>query len=302
MMDDSASGKAERAIADIRGQALSRRGYVRCCRGRDTVPRTWTTLFRYLKAAYRKGLKPDYGRDLSLCPCRNSDGYDAVMKVAYECGLVPNYDYIKGCVSPNALVAAYKHGLTPCRRHFAAFDNHDMIVPVLAAAYAAGYTPDPERDFYDRDWDEFQSCSAWIDAIEYGAAIDIDTIHNLGVYSLLATAYARGGLTPELDHVPTILEHDESALPYAYRAGLAFDFYGQVAMLTDESAVADSLVAAYSCGAHPEAYHLQFVAPQHVTLVKDAALLQLRREYAVRSVMGDDIGGLVVDRMAPGKT
>jgi hypothetical protein len=298
-MDHAASCKAERAIADIRGQALSRRGYVRCCRGRDTVPRTWSTLFRYLKAAYRKGLKPEYGRDLSLCPCQNSDGYDAVMKVAYECGLVPSYDYIKDCVSSNALVSAYRHGLTPCRRHFAAFDDHAMIVPVLAAAYAAGYKPDPDRDFYDRDWDHDQLCRAWRDAVEYGAAIDMETIHGLGDYSLLGVAYVRGGIAPVLEHVPTFLEHDEAALPHAYRAGLPFDFYGQIAMLTDETVAADALAAAYSCGAHPEAYHLQFVAPQHFTRVKDAARVQLRREYAVRSVFGPDIGGLVVDRMSP---
>ena len=302
MMDDAAIFKAERAIADIRGQALSRRGYVRCCRGRDTVPRSWTTLFRYLKAAYRKGLKPDHGRDLSLCPCQNSDGYDAVMKVAYECGLVPSYDYIRGCVSPNALVAAYRHGLPPCRRHFSAFDDHKFLIPVLAAAYAAGYTPDTDRDFYDRDWDRDQLCCAWHDAVEHGAEIDIDTIHDIGEYALLGVAYARGGLAPDLEHVPAILEHDESALSHAYRAGLTFDFYSQIAMLTDESVVADSLVAAYSRGTHPEAYHLHFVAPQHVARVTEAARRQLRREYAVRSVFGHDIGGLVVDRMTPGKT
>lgn len=292
--------KAERAIADIRGQALSRRGYVRCCRGRDTAPRSWTTLFRYLKGAYRKGLKPDHGRDLSLCPCRNSDGYDAVMKVAYECGLVPQYEYIRGCVSSNALVSAYLHGLVPCRSHFSAFDDHRFLVPVLAAAYSAGYAPDTDRDFYDRDWDDEQLAQAWRDAVEHGAAIDIETIEELGDFSLIGLAYRRGGLVPRAKDVPTMLQHDETALPHAYRAGLAFDFYDQIAGLNDQDVVRDALVAAYSCGAHPEEWHVRdFVeGPFGTRVVKEAARLQLDREFAVRTVFGEDVGRMVAARMA----
>lgn len=305
--------ESERAIADIRSIALRRRCTIRCCHGRDTVPKEWTTLFRYLKKAYANGLTPDFDKHLAGCPCPNSDGYDSVMARAYEHGLVPRFEYIDECCSSQALVAAYRHGLVPSRRHLAVLEPRHLM-SVLRAAYEHGLVPDT-FDFQDMEWNDAELLTAWRDAVEHGAKIDFDTVLGFDDGGLLREAYAHGGLAPHTTHVPFMLEH--GGLAEAYVAGLVFDFDTQVALL-DAYDVAPALRAAYAKGAVPESRHFSDLSGRDrkaAQLAAYAAGLRVRECHvvdedtraiarsqitmtgAVYSLFGQDVGSVVCDKL-----
>lgn len=304
---------AERAIADIRAIALRRRCTIRCCHGRDTVPKEWTSLFRFLKKAYAGGLVPDFQKHLSDCPCPNSDGYDAVMARAYEQGLVPRFEYVRECCSSQALVAAYRHGLVPSRRHFAGLEPKHLVV-VLRAAYEHGLVPDT-YDFQDMEWNDAELLTAWRDAVRHGATIDFETVLAFDDGDILRDAYAHGGISPELSHVPFLLEH--GILDEAYAVGLPFDFDTQVALAPPED-VAPALRAAYCVGVVPDSRHFadltgrdrraaQFAAYEAGLLVREAdgidddikavARSQITMTVAVHSLFGQDIGSVVCGKL-----
>lgn len=303
----------ERAIADIRSIALRRRCTIRCCHGRDTVPKEWTTLFRFLKKAYASGLAPDFERHLSGCPCPNSDGFDAVMARAYEHGLAPRFEYIGECCSSQALVAAYRHGMVPSRRHFAVLEPKHLV-DVLRAAYENGLVPDT-YDFEDMEWTPIERLTAWRDAVRHGAAIDFETVLEFDDGELLRDAYAHGGLVPGVSHVPFVLEH--CALAEAYAAGLEFDYDTQVALLSPKD-VAPALTAAYSAGAVPESRHFsdltgsdrkaaQLATYEAGLLVREShgldediravARSQISMAGAVHSLFGQDVGSVVCHKL-----
>jgi hypothetical protein len=307
----------ERAIADIRAIALRRRCTIRCCRGRDTVPKEWTTLFRFLKKAYAAGLEPDFEKHLSDCPCTNSDGFDAVMARAYEHGLEPRFEYIGECCSSQALVAAYRHGLVPSRRHFAVLEPKHLV-SVLRTAYEHGLVPDT-YDFQDMEWNDAELLTAWRDAVRHGAAIDFETVLRFEDGGVLRDAYAHGGLSPDLTHVPFVLEH--GVLAEAYAAGLEFDFDTQVALLPSGE-VALALRAAYAAGAIPDSRHFsdltgrdrkvaQIVAYEARLLVQeldgtDAEILAIARSQitmtgAVIGLFGQDIGSVILSHCFVGR-
>lgn len=299
----------ERVISEIRATAFRRRHKIRCCHGRDSVPKEWTTLFRFLKGAYAAGLTPDFRRDLSGCPCPNSDGYDAVMLRAYQHGLRPEFEYINECCSSHAFVAAYRHGLVPVRRHFAALEPR-CLVAVLKAAYEAGYTPTPD-DFEDMEWSDAELTRAWRDAVCHGASVPFETVMSLDSGELLREAYAQGALAPDVSHVPFILEH--AALAPAYAAGLPFDYDSQ-------RPDARELKAAYDAGlARPCASHFESLGPKDRAasqIVAYEAGLLAKKEHgvacpeikaiaraqsttvgAVMCLLGPDIGSKVIERM-----
>lgn len=301
---------AEHTIADIRSIALRRRCTIRCCHGRDTVPKEWTTLFRFMKKAYAAGLTPDFDKHLSDCPCPNSDGFDAVMARAYEHGLEPRYEYISECCSSQSLVSAYRHGLVPSRRHFAALEPKHLV-DVLRAAYEHGLVPDTD-DFQDMEWNYAELLTAWRDAVRHGAEIDFETVLGFDDGDLLRDAYARGGLAPDLTHVPFLLSH--GGFVEAYAAGLPFDFYTQVALLQPED-VAPALTSAYSAGAVPDSQHFayltgrdrkaaQLAAYEAKLLVRELdgtdddiraiARSQITMTGAINSLFGRDVGSVIL--------
>jgi hypothetical protein len=303
----------ERAIADIRAIAFRRRCTIRCCHGRDTVPKEWTTLFRFLKKAYAVGLAPDFEKHLSGCPCPNSDGFDAVMARAYEHGLEPRFEYIGECCSSQALVAAYRHGMVPSRRHFAVLEPKHLV-DVLRTAYEHGLAPDT-YDFQDMEWTPIEHLTAWRDAVRHGAPIDFEIVLGFDDVDLLRDAYAHGGLAPDLSHVPFLLEH--RALAEAYAAGLEFDYDTQVALIPSKD-VAPALTAAYSAGTVPESRHFSDLtgsyrkASQLATyasglLVREShgvdedaraiARSQITMTGAVHSLFGQDIGSIVCKKL-----
>ena len=303
----------ERAIADIRAIAFRRRCTIRCCHGRDTVPKEWTTLFRFLKKAYAGGLTPDFEKHLSDCPCPNSDGFDAVMATAYEHGLEPRFEYIRECCSSQALVAAYRHGLAPSKRHFAVLEPKHLIV-VLRAAYEHGLAPKTD-DFQDMEWNDTELLTAWRDAVRHGAPIDFETVLGFDDGDLLRDAYAHGGLSPDLSHVPFLLEH--GALAEAYAVGLPFDFDTQVA-LVEPDVVAPALRAAYASGAIPDSTHFSDLtgrdrkAAQLAAYgaglrvresdgldedIKAIARSQITMTGAIQCLFGRDVGSVLCDKL-----
>jgi hypothetical protein len=310
--DDAATATA------LHAQARRSRCKVRCCHGRDTVPRAWTTLFRFLKAAYQRGLEPVFNRDLAGCPCTNSDGYDSVLMAAYRHGMVPEYEHVR---ESRALALAYRHGLEPRRCDFSHVDDVNLV-PVLAAAYAAGYRPNPGSDFHGRDLDLER---AWSDAVSYGAQIDFETLLDIGSGPLMRAAYARRALTAELTDVPAILEH--GALAEAYGAGLPFDFDTQVALLDCDADAVTALAAAYEAGAAPHPRHFEHFSGDHRARAQIAAYLagllveevhglpdepmdrrvvleiaraQRRRAAAVVACLGPGLGQRVITALTPG--
>jgi len=308
----------EATILDIRrGISSDRKTKVRV----DAAPKCWTTLFRFLKTAYSKGLAPDFERDLSGCAYRDSEGYRAILRTAYSHGLEPKHEYVDGIERPRALEDAYRAGLRPRKCHLAVFADSDLL-PVFRVAYENGYPPDA-YDLEDREWDRGQRVVAYIDAIRHGLKIDAALMYDLDIAGF---AYEHGAIVPDRSHVPFILTspHAAQTLRTAYRRGLAFDFGSQLAPLFEseycqESSISSALVAAYDHGGRPSFEHFdplsgpsraraQLAAyraglratPDHgieTTPMKadlQAAILnQSRCERVMSQALGSDVGPIV---------
>lgn len=177
-------------VKDVIESKLSKALRKACKSASDPIPPEWAQLFKCLVDACKKGFPAhtaiDYVRG---SPCYNSKGFAKVMIAAFENRGTPVYDDICKCDCPKLLASAYRHGLVPEWRHFCAMHSAEGYLDVLAAAYGAGYVPNPSIDFYGNVWTRKAVSRAWELAESHGVRKTVELLLRSECYDLLEATF-----------------------------------------------------------------------------------------------------------------